>query len=290
MMCDICSSKKVNFLFYSENMHGRNKISVEKFSVFSCGKCGVVFLKNVKINNKYYQRYYGKDYYKTEVKYKVLNKAAKIILLISVKIKEKIILSYFKNDPKITILDIGCNDGQFLEKLNTKRFEKYGLELNTEAINNCRKKGIRMYEGDITKVDFEDKKFDAVTLWHSLEHFKDPVKVFSKLKNILSDRGIIIIQTPNIDSFGFRYGRENWFHLDSPRHPYLYSRKTIEELGKRTNLKIIGITNEFYDYPLDLFWSIRSSPVKYIFYPFYPLVKYFSKEHLTYIVKKCEFD
>ena len=54
----------------------------------------------------------------------------------------------------------------------------------------------------------------------------------------------------------------------------------------KTEQEVKEIKNEFYDYPLDLLWSIRKHPIKFLIYPFYPVFKFFSKEHLTFICKK----
>lgn len=286
MVCKICLSREVNFCFNSLNIHGRHHQGKETFTVFKCSKCGVIFLNNVKASLGYYQKYYGFDYYQNTTKNDLVNKILDFFSFVSVKRKERFILKYFNNFHKISILDVGCGDGQFLEHLDVNKFEKFGLELNQAAIKTCQKKGIFVYRGKLTDLNFKNKKFDVISLWHSLEHMEDPVATLSKARKILSARGILVIQTPSVNSFGFKFGRENWFHLDSPRHLFIYSRKAIDGLCQRTNLKILEIKNEFYDYPFDLFWSVRSSPVKYIFYPLYPLIKYLSKEHLTYIVRR----
>lgn len=285
MVCKICLSGEAKFFFHSINKHGRHKQSNEKFAVFRCSKCGVLFLKEVKVNSVYYRKYYGKDYYKNTVRNDLLNKILAFFSFVSVKKKEKFILKYFNNLHKISILDVGCGDGKFLERLDQKKFDKYGLELNKEAIKICQKKEIFIYGGKLVDLNFKNKKFDVISLWHSLEHIEDPIGVLRKIKRILSKKGILVIQTPNVDSFGFKFGKENWFHLDSPRHLFIYSKKAIGELCERTDFEIFKIKNEFYDYPLDLFWSIRSSPIKYVFYLLYPIIKFLSKEHFTYIIK-----
>ena len=106
-----------------------------------------------------------------------------------------------------------------------------------------------------------------------------------KIREILSKKGVLIFQIPNIDSLGFRLGKKLWFHLDLPRHLILHNRKSIEWLCKKTGFEIKYIKYEYYDYPLDLFWSLRKSLLKYLVYPIYPIIKYFSREHLTFICK-----
>lgn len=106
------------------------------------------------------------------------------------------------------------------------------------------------------------------------------------IKRILKKDGILVISTPNTDCLGFKYGKSHWFHLDVPRHLILYNRKSLEYLLNKAGFKIIREKNIFYDFPLDLFWSIRKSWMKYFIYPFYPIFKYLSKETLLFICKK----
>lgn len=285
MVCKICSSDKVKFLFYSKNKHGRHKLSEDEFGIYFCNECGVLFLEGVKVNRIYYGKYYKDNYYRDGASRGLLSRILTFFSLASIRRKERLILKYFDNFQKISILDVGCGDGQFLDHFNDNKFGKYGLELNQAAIKTCQKKGIFVYRGKLTDLNFKNKKFDVITMWHSFEHMADPVATLYKARKILSARGILVIQTPSVDSFGFKFGRENWFHLDSPRHLFIYSKKAIGELCKKTGLEIIEVKNEFYDYPLDLFWSTRSSLVKIVFYPLYPLIKLLSKEHLTYIIK-----
>ena len=187
---------------------------------------------------------------------------------------------------KISILDIGCGEGNFLSYLDSKKFDKTGIEINNEGYKATKIKGINVFNQDISGVNFDGKKFDVISLWHVLEHIKEPKLLFENIKKNLNNNGIVIFQIPNTGSIGFKYGKKNWFHMDSPRHLMLYNIKSVKKLCELTGFKIVSIKNEFYDYPLDLFWSIRKSSIKFLVYPLYPMFKFFSKEHLTFICKK----
>lgn len=151
----------------------------------------------------------------------------------------------------------------------------------------CKSKKINIYNKAIELIDFGEKKFDVITLWHVIEHLENPLKTIRKACKILSDNGILVFQVPNNGSLGFKCGKKYWFHLDSPRHLMIPNIKTINYLCTKNGLKIIRVINEFYDYPLDLFWSVRKSPIRFIVYPFYPIFKLLSKEHSTFICRKA---
>ena len=286
--CPLCQNPGAKKIFHSQNRHGRHLVEKDsEFEVFKCSKCQLIFLDGVKTDEEYYAKYYAKDYYQNFGMPGFLEKMAKLLGRFSLRQKEKLILNNFKDKKdKISILDIGCGSGGFLAGLRKEKFEKTGVEINPEGAQLCRGKGIAVYNQALTDIDFSEKKFDVITMWHVLEHMKNPLEDFQKISQLLSPGGIFIFQTPNTQSMGFRYGRKRWFHLDSPRHLMLYDRKSAKYLCRQSDLRIIKTKNEFYDYPLDLFWSLKDSYFRFLVYLFCPFFKLISEEHLTYVCRK----
>lgn len=288
--CILCDSKNIVRLFDSYNTHGRHVIDEkERFPVYRCQDCKIIFLGNISVDQEYYRKYYKLGYYDGQEKplengllARVMNWVSKY----SVGRKSKMILKDSSSSSRISILDLGCGSGVFLSQLDNKKFKKSGLEINKEGQEISSNKGIKVYTDEISKVDFGQEKFDAVTMWHVLEHIKDPNTLFSEIAKVLNEKGKLIIQTPNTDCLGFKLGGENWFHLDSPRHLILYNPKAIAVLAKKNGFRVTKIINEFYDYPLDLFWSIREHRLKMILRALYPFLKIYSRENLTYILEK----
>ena len=111
----------------------------------------------------------------------------------------------------LKVLDIGCLNGFKTEML----FGKYenidkivGIDVDDKAINEAK---IRFVNNDkytfelknIYEIDIEDK-FDIICLSYVLQHLENPELMVSKLKDILTDRGVLIIKVPD-DSFKFCY-------------------------------------------------------------------------------------
>lgn len=284
--CALCRSEKIKKIFISQNKHGRHLLdSEDTFDVFSCLECGCIFLEKLDIDSEYYKKYYESGYYENTPG-SLLSKLLNLLSSFLVYGKQRLILANLKKKDSILILDVGCGAGNFLLKLDAEKFIKNGVEINREGADMCRKRGLEIYDRNLMDIDFENKKFDAITLWHVLEHLSHPVEMLKKIRTILFDEGVLIFEVPNTDSFGFKYGRENWFHLDSPRHLMLYNERSVARLCELSGFKVIGIRSSFFDYPLDLFWSVRKSPIRYLVYPLYPIAKFFSKETLTFVCKK----
>lgn len=288
MFCKVCSSLNVKKIFNTCNIHGRHILdSKDNFSIYRCYDCEIIFIAGVLIDSKYYSKYYPQNYYDKELSNNLINLFVNLIEKISIKIKERQILNNLLNKKfKLKILDIGCGNGRFLTNISNSRFDKYGVEINPEGYKRCREKKLKTYNQELKNINFEDNFFDAITLWHVIEHLDNPSEVMLNIKKILKKEGILVISTPNTTSLGFKYGQSLWFHLDVPRHLILYNKKSLEYFFDKTGFKVIQEKNIFYDFPLDLFWSLRKSWLKYFIYPLYPIFKYLSKETILFICKK----
>lgn len=285
IFCPICKLKNIEKAFSSSNIHGREIINQsEKFDVFRCNNCSVFFL-DVKIDKHYYDKYYTTDYYKSNFN-RLINLFLTLLGNFSSHRKQQYILNKFPQKKKVKLLDIGCGTGEFLKSLNIVRFDRFGVEINPIGAKLCRKNGLKIFNEDILVKDFREEKFDVMTLWQVLEHINNPSGLFAKAHRILNKDGLLVFQVPNSNSLGFKIGKKYWFHLDSPRHVWIPNEASIELLCNMAGFNLIEIKYEFYDYPLDLFWSVRKSNIKFLVYPFYLFFKMFSKEHLTFILRK----
>ena len=286
--CLVCGVKGNRKIFVSHNVHGRNIVDEnECFDVYKCNNCGAFYLADLIINKEYYRKYYDNDYYNdfTPVSIGFAQKLSSALERFSSNKKAKLIRKFIKKEP-IHILDVGCGTGKFLQSLDSGLFSRHGVEINADGYKQCLEKGIAAYNQSLAKIDFGSLMFDAVTLIHALEHLENTEQTFKAIYRITAPGGILIISVPNNRSLGCKIGEKNWFHLDSPRHLFIPNINTINHLAGRTNFKTVKIINEFYDYPLDLFWSIRFSRVKYLIYLLYPLLKILSRESLTIVLKK----
>lgn len=280
MTCKLCNSTQTKKLFESNNIHGRFILSSDTFQVYKCSNCGVMFLDDIEVNSSYYSKYYFPEYYETKFHNAFINKIINLIINISIIFKENQILRNYHNiaNNKLKILDIGCGNGEFLSRISNTKFEKFGIEINAEGYELCKGKNLKVFNKELKDLKFQDNFFDVVTLWHVIEHLENPIDTIKSVKRVLKEDGILVIAVPNTDSLGFKYGQNFWFHLDSPRHLMLFNKKSLKYLLNNAGFRIILKKNLFYDYPLDLFWSVRNSKMKFIIYLLYPYIKYLSNE------------
>ena len=279
--CPVCRSSDSKFQFYSANIHGRrHQQPISKFSVYKCQKCQSIFLKNINISRKYYQTYYQTDYYQSEK-----NLLSDILTSISNHQKQAILK---KSIPlkTISILDIGCGPCEFLNSLNKKHFRSFGQDINPESAKIAASLKIKFFNCRLDSPQIIKNKFDAVTLFHVLEHVADPQTLITQASELLKAHGTIMLSIPNNTSLGYKIGHQNWFHLDSPRHLFVPQFDSLKTILENTGFSNIKEKHIHFEFPLDLLWSVRFSPLKFIVIPLYPLFKFFDRETITIIATK----
>ncbi|HTZ40586.1 MAG TPA: class I SAM-dependent methyltransferase [Syntrophales bacterium] len=146
------------------------------------------------------------------------------------------------------VLDIGCGTGDLLDQVQAKGCRAYGVEPNSSAAEMCRRKGLEVQAGSFEHLEFPPAFFDAVILWHSLEHLSSPRHALKKIKKILKPAGRVFIWCPNADSSPAVLFRHFWSGWHLPFHFYHFTPSTITSLAEVTGFRVArlrAVTPEF---------------------------------------------
>lgn len=137
------------------------------------------------------------------------------------------------------VLDVGCGPGFLLREFQRAGWEGQGTELSELAAAHARQTlGLPVHVGDLVSARFPDASFDAVVLWHVLEHVRSPQEVLAEVERILKPGGILLVGVPNFGSWEARLAGEKWFHLDVPRHLNHFTVSTLTWMITSTGLQI----------------------------------------------------
>lgn len=144
--------------------------------------------------------------------------------------------------PKGTLLDVGCGNGAFLARMRELGWEVVGVEPDGQAVKVAREHfGLDIYEHTLEEAGFRDGAFDAITMNHVIEHVWDPIGILHECRRVLKPGGTLVVVTPNVESLVHRLFREASFHLDPPRHLYLFSRRTLMACAEQAGLNVMNV-------------------------------------------------
>lgn len=143
-------------------------------------------------------------------------------------------LEFLPKKSSFSLLDIGCalGDGCLLFKKHFPKAEISGADFSKVGIEKAKGKTdeIHFFVLDISKED-PPKKYDYITLIHTLEHFNDPYPIVDKCLNFVNEA--LIIQVPYTERF------DNPHLYRRGPHRYLFNEKTFKDY----NFKILKITD-----------------------------------------------
>ena len=227
--CSLCQVEAI-FLFDAKGLN--RKISDETFSYYQCPKCQLVFLPQVPENlGDYYSEYY---------QFPTVEKIAQTAARERFKIK---MVQQFKTTGKL--LEIGPSIGVFCYQAKQAGFEVDAIEMSTDCCEFLSKEiGINAVNSENPAEAIKNTKaHDVITLWHNIEHLPDPWSCLDQVAKNLKQGGILVIATPNPDSFGFRVLGPKWLHVDAPRHLNLIPIKVLKNFLKPLGLEPSLVTS-----------------------------------------------
>lgn len=140
---------------------------------------------------------------------------------------------------KVTLLDVGCGSGVFLEFLNTNIdfIKTIGIDSTPSSIEACKNKGIEAVCSKLSefKPSVGDS-IDIVTMWHVLEHVSDPVDLINEVKSLLSIHGSLYFSVP-LSPASYETLEFDPLNLP-PHHLTRWSINSLRKLAETTEMSI----------------------------------------------------
>ena len=190
----------------------RDYITGDEFSIVACRRCALVRTKPVPASG---DRYYPPSYYGGTGRYVF---PVDFLLHRLQATRSRRIHRLNGNRPG-RMLDVGCGRGLLLDELRRLGWTVTGTELTDTAARYAREElGLDVKVGDLRTLSFGQESFDAIVLWHVLEHIEVPSSLLWEVHRLLRPGGFLVVAVPNFSSAEARLFRQHWFHLDVPRH------------------------------------------------------------------------
>jgi SAM-dependent methyltransferase len=150
----------------------------------------------------------------------------------------KFIRIYYPATAYPSVLEIGCMFGYLMESLKPW-YRVKGIDLGSEAIRFCKKRGLEAEEVAVEEyLQHSKEQFDLIVLSHVFEHLVEPDRVLTQLKDRLKPGGRIIILVPNRDSVARRLSRRFWGWWQVPVHIHHFNESALRALAAREQLEV----------------------------------------------------
>ena len=224
--CSLCNANNTKTL-----------LSKQGFSIVKCTACNFVYV-NPRVENEQLTTIYEHNYFKNKDYGYIGYEQEKRL---RVKNFERWLHDAEKHIPvhrPVSSLDVGCAAGYCLALMNKKGWHTMGLELDEEMCNDLQQSGY-----DISKCTLEnfetEKKFSVITLFDVIEHIPNIDTAFGKLTSLLCKDGIVILVTPDHNSFQRKLFGKRWFQYKPIEHIQYFDRLSLNSFAERNGLEII---------------------------------------------------
>lgn len=149
------------------------------------------------------------------------------------------------------VLDIGCGSGGYLAFLAELGWACEGIEQGANSRGYARQELGLSVHADLRRLqEYPDRHFDVVTMWHVIEHLADPFDTLAAVRRVLKPDGLLMLRTPNVESWEARLFRGCWYGVDAPRHLHLFSPGTLERGLVRAGFVTTGVSYQYH--PVDV--------------------------------------
>ena len=250
IVCPICDSK--NHQTWRIVRDRFETIPDQEFTIVHCCDCGFRFL-NPRPDSDSIRMFYESEGYdpflSTKSKFSLSDQVYKMVRRFSLWRKRLLLEDFIRSG---RLLDVGCGTGEFLLYMKQFQWHIAGVEKAENAREYVASHGIHI------SPDLEDAPqgpFDAITLWHVIEHLHDLNSAVQKLRDLLKSGGYLVLAMPNVDSYDAKKYQTNWVALDTPRHLYHFTQKDTIKLVERDGLRLIDTRNLWLDTIYNVLYS-----------------------------------
>jgi SAM-dependent methyltransferase len=242
-VCPACGSDELKPVLNAVD----HTVSHEQFAIWQCQRCSLRFTQDVPDAEAIGPYYHSEEYISHSNTTKgLVNRLYHLVRRQTLADKRRLIQSATRRKQG-KLLDIGAGTGAFAGYMQQRGWVVTGLEPEAAARVRAREDyGVRLLGMEELNA-LPEENYDAITLWHVLEHVHDLHPYLERLRALISKGGRIFIAVPNYTSYDAAVYGGAWAAYDVPRHLYHFSPDAMEGLLGRHQLQLHYSQPMWYD-------------------------------------------
>ena len=244
--CPLCGGEALQPLFTCKD----HSASGETFPLQRCSACGFTFTQGIPDESEigpYYDfpEYVSHSDTSKGIVFKLYHAARSLMLR-----SKRRTVCQAAGRTSGRLLDYGAGTGYFAHAMQRGGWQVTAVEKSESARAFGQQHfGLGMKpEDDFYRM--APDQFDAVTLWHVMEHVQPLDRLWTRLSEVLTSRGTLIVAVPNAVSADALYYKEMWAAWDVPRHLWHFTPDTMEAWGAKHGFRLEAVKTM----PLDAFY------------------------------------
>lgn len=140
------------------------------------------------------------------------------------------LLRWLQSSAGERILDVGCGDGYYSERIARTGAAVVGIDINRKALARAQKRrrpGLEFVEMNAEELDFPEACFDKIVSFCVIEHFANDEQVLALLARALRPGGLLVFSADSLSLPGIselergrhrsRYAVNSFYTADSVR-------------------------------------------------------------------------
>jgi len=232
-------------------------VTGESFDVVECDGCGLR-MTAPRPAPEAIGRYYDSDDYlpMTNAAPGAVAAVYRAVRRLTVRLRLGLVTRHARR-PAGRLLDVGCGTGEFLAHARTAGWDAVGVEPAARAAAHAERLGLAVRRtADLRTLD--DGPFDAITMWHALEHMYEPGAQLAQARRLLAPGGCLVVAVPNHDSVDAGAYGTAWYAWDVPRHLWHFTPATLGRLLTREGFAVTAL----HALPFDPFYIALLSELR----------------------------
>lgn len=110
-------------------------------------------------------------------------------------VREVVERAYSKTRSGLSILDVGCGTGWYLDRLEDLSSIRFGIDISPGMISVARRrlKGVLLKSEDVERYNFKKERYDVAIATRVLSHVEHPIDLIRKIRGSLASSGWLIV-------------------------------------------------------------------------------------------------